>query len=78
MDVDSIVQSIATIISGSIIGLIFQWKLALVGIACIPLLISTGFIRLVFFWILLAYKISNNFSTACRRLEGPIQQESTR
>ena len=50
MDVDSIVQSIATIISGSIIGLIFQWKLALVGIACIPLLISTGFIRLVYFF----------------------------
>ena len=59
----SILQSIATLISGSIIGLIFAWKLALVGIgelsfifhhlesndvvACIPVLVTSGYIRLV-------------------------------
>ncbi|PPQ92430.1 hypothetical protein CVT25_008651 [Psilocybe cyanescens] len=42
----TIVQSFATLIVGSILGLAFIWKLALVGIACIPLLISTGYIRL--------------------------------
>ncbi|XP_006462775.1 hypothetical protein AGABI2DRAFT_207384 [Agaricus bisporus var. bisporus H97] len=42
----AIVQSIATIISGLILGLVFIWKLALVAMACTPLLISTGYIRL--------------------------------
>ncbi|KAJ3566036.1 hypothetical protein NP233_g7253 [Leucocoprinus birnbaumii] len=42
----AIVQSIATVISGSILGLAFVWKLALVGMACTPLLVSTGYIRL--------------------------------
>ncbi|KAH8114710.1 multidrug resistance protein 1 [Phellopilus nigrolimitatus] len=42
----TIVQSVGTIISGAIIGLAFQWKLALVGIACMPLLVSAGYIRL--------------------------------
>ena len=40
-------QSIATLIAGSILGLVFIWKVGLVGIACIPLLISPGYIRLV-------------------------------
>ena len=59
----SIIQSISTIITGSVIGLILIWKLALVGIgefsgrlrtvsyclpsACMPLVLSTGYIRLV-------------------------------
>jgi len=42
----TIIQSISTLITGSVIGLIFIWKLALVGIACMPLVISTGYIRL--------------------------------
>ncbi|PPQ96673.1 hypothetical protein CVT26_010302 [Gymnopilus dilepis] len=42
----AIVQSIATLITGSILGLVFIWKVALVGIACTPLLVSTGYIRL--------------------------------
>jgi ATP-binding cassette subfamily B (MDR/TAP) protein 1 len=42
----AIVQSIATLITGSILGLIFIWRVALVGIACTPLLVSTGYIRL--------------------------------
>ncbi|KAH9480411.1 ABC multidrug transporter atrD [Psilocybe cubensis] len=42
----AIVQSIATLIAGSVLGLVFIWKVALVGIACTPLLISTGYIRL--------------------------------
>jgi len=43
----AIVQSIATLIAGSILGLCFIWKVALVAIACIPLLVSAGYIRLV-------------------------------
>ncbi|KAG6840985.1 hypothetical protein C0991_002875 [Blastosporella zonata] len=42
----AIVQAIATLIAGSVIGLAFVWKLALVGIACTPVLVSTGYIRL--------------------------------
>ncbi|KAH6896470.1 P-loop containing nucleoside triphosphate hydrolase protein [Coprinopsis sp. MPI-PUGE-AT-0042] len=42
----TIVQCISTIIIGSVIGLAFGWKLALVGIACTPILLSTGYIRL--------------------------------
>ncbi|KAG8907884.1 GTPase-activating protein [Tulasnella sp. 403] len=42
----AIVQSTATVIGGSIIGLVFGPKLAAVGIACIPLVISAGYIRL--------------------------------
>ena len=43
----SIVQAIATVISGSVLGLVFAWKLGLVAFACTPLLVSTGYIRLV-------------------------------
>lgn len=42
----AIVQSISTLVSGMILGLVFGWKLALVGIACTPALVSTGYIRL--------------------------------
>ncbi|QRW20258.1 ABC transporter transmembrane region [Rhizoctonia solani] len=42
----AIVQSIACLIGGSVIGLAYGWKLALVAIACIPLVVSTGYIRL--------------------------------
>ncbi|CAA7271334.1 unnamed protein product [Cyclocybe aegerita] len=42
----AIVQSVATLIGGSILGLIFIWRVGLVGIACTPLLVSTGYIRL--------------------------------
>ncbi|KAL7417152.1 ste6-like protein [Mrakia frigida] len=42
----TILQSCATVIAGAIIGLIYSWKLALIGIACIPLVISAGYFRL--------------------------------
>jgi len=42
----SIIQSISGFIAGSILGLVFVRRVALVGIACIPLLESTGYIRL--------------------------------
>ncbi|EIW81034.1 P-loop containing nucleoside triphosphate hydrolase protein [Coniophora puteana RWD-64-598 SS2] len=42
----AIVQSITTIIGGSIIGLAWAWKPAIVGMACIPLVVSAGYIRL--------------------------------
>ena len=35
-----------TVVGGSIVGLCYGWKLSLVGIACIPLVISAGYIRL--------------------------------
>jgi ATP-binding cassette subfamily B (MDR/TAP) protein 1 len=69
----AIVQSIATIITGSVLGLVFIWKLALVGIACTPVLISTGYIRLVCN-VSLAPRLacdSNLLSlVACRRSKG--------
>ncbi|GAA5912585.1 hypothetical protein JCM5296_000742 [Sporobolomyces johnsonii] len=42
----TIVQSVFTLIAGSIIGLSYAWRVALVGIACIPLTLSAGIIRL--------------------------------
>ncbi|WWC92101.1 uncharacterized protein L201_007055 [Kwoniella dendrophila CBS 6074] len=42
----TIVQSCATLIGGCIIGLCYGPLLALIGIACIPLLVSGGYIRL--------------------------------
>ncbi|TFK74865.1 multidrug resistance protein 1 [Pluteus cervinus] len=42
----AIVQSIATIIAGATLGLVFIWKVGLVAIACTPVLISTGYVRL--------------------------------
>ncbi|PWN43517.1 putative Leptomycin B resistance protein pmd1 [Ceraceosorus guamensis] len=42
----TIFQSVATLIVGYIIGLIYGWKLALVCISVTPLTLSAGFIRL--------------------------------
>ncbi|KAL6304388.1 P-loop containing nucleoside triphosphate hydrolase protein [Sparassis latifolia] len=42
----AIVQSMATLATGTIIGLAIAWKLGLVGLACTPILFSAGFIRL--------------------------------
>ncbi|TFK23399.1 multidrug resistance protein 1 [Coprinopsis marcescibilis] len=42
----AILQAVATIIAGAILGLAFIWKIGLVGIACMPLLISPGYIRM--------------------------------
>ncbi|KIO12002.1 hypothetical protein M404DRAFT_994061 [Pisolithus tinctorius Marx 270] len=42
----AIIQAITTLIGGSIIGLAYAWKPALVGMACVPLLFSAGFVRL--------------------------------
>ena len=43
----AILQSVSTLIIGSIIGLVFNWQIGLVGIACMPVLVSAGYIRLV-------------------------------
>lgn len=42
----TIVQAFVTVITGSVIGLCYAWQPALVGMACIPVLISAGYIRL--------------------------------
>lgn len=41
-----IIQSIFTIVAGAIIGLCYSWRIALVGIACIPFTLSAGIVRL--------------------------------
>ncbi|THG99670.1 hypothetical protein EW026_g2717 [Hermanssonia centrifuga] len=42
----AIIQSISTLVTGFAIGLGFAWRLGLVGIACAPLIVSAGYIRL--------------------------------
>ncbi|KAJ7690830.1 P-loop containing nucleoside triphosphate hydrolase protein [Mycena rosella] len=42
----AIVECLATLGAGWIVGLIFVWKLGLISIACSPLLFFTGYIRL--------------------------------
>ncbi|KAK2465352.1 hypothetical protein APHAL10511_002706 [Amanita phalloides] len=42
----TIVQSIATLIIGTVLALALIWRLGLVGIACTPFLLCTGYIRL--------------------------------
>ncbi|KAJ6611113.1 P-loop containing nucleoside triphosphate hydrolase protein [Mycena sp. CBHHK59/15] len=42
----AIIECIATLSGGWIVGLIFAWKLGLVSIACAPLLFFTGYVRL--------------------------------
>lgn len=46
---------------GSIIGLCYSWKLALVGIACYPLIVSAGYIRLVSHYIYYLHSLLNLF-----------------
>ena len=43
----AIVQSISTLVIGYIIGCSFNWQVGVVGIACTPVLVSAGYIRLV-------------------------------
>jgi len=47
MTLGAIVQAISTVILGSILGLVFIWKVGLVGIAATPLIVSPGYFRLV-------------------------------
>ncbi|MCK1975391.1 hypothetical protein LNK20_22160, partial [Bacillus safensis] len=42
----AIAQSLSTLIIGSLISLIYGWKLALVVMACVPFTLSAGFVRL--------------------------------
>ena len=42
-----ILQNITTLVVGMAIGIAFVWKLGLVALACSPLIISMGYIRLV-------------------------------
>lgn len=41
-----IVQNVFTIIAGSAVGLAYSWKIALIGIACVPLNLAAGIARL--------------------------------
>ncbi|KAG1908571.1 P-loop containing nucleoside triphosphate hydrolase protein [Suillus fuscotomentosus] len=42
----TIIQSIATLVVGLVIGFAYAWKAAIVGMACIPVLVCGGYIRL--------------------------------
>ncbi|KAH7103350.1 multidrug resistance protein 1 [Auriculariales sp. MPI-PUGE-AT-0066] len=42
----TILSSLCTILIGSILGLVYGWKLSLVAIACIPFVLSGGYVRL--------------------------------
>lgn len=42
----AIIQSASTVVIGIILGIVFAWKIGLVGLACMPLVISAGFVRL--------------------------------
>ncbi|ORY92878.1 P-loop containing nucleoside triphosphate hydrolase protein [Leucosporidium creatinivorum] len=42
----TVLQNVFTLVAGSIVGLCYGWKLALVGMACMPLAISAGIVRL--------------------------------
>jgi len=42
----AIVQAFATLVAGIIIGSIYIWKVGVVGLACVPFVMSTGYIRL--------------------------------
>ncbi|EJD34498.1 hypothetical protein AURDEDRAFT_176471 [Auricularia subglabra TFB-10046 SS5] len=42
----TIFSSCATLVVGSVIGLAYGWKLALVGIACVPYVLFGGYVRL--------------------------------
>lgn len=46
MTLGQITQSVTTVIGGAIIGLAYAPLLALIGIACLPLIIGSGYIRL--------------------------------
>ena len=77
----AIVQSVSTLIIGSVIGLAFNWQVGLVGIACTPVLVSAGYIRLVrhLCCSCLVYIHSPlRCCTACRRAQGPAEQEGAR
>ncbi|KAI6043447.1 P-loop containing nucleoside triphosphate hydrolase protein [Pisolithus marmoratus] len=42
----AIIQSVTTLLGGSIVGLAYAWKPAIVAIGCTPLVFSAGYIRL--------------------------------
>ncbi|KAI0287212.1 P-loop containing nucleoside triphosphate hydrolase protein [Russula brevipes] len=42
----AIIQAFATLVAGLTIGLIYIWKLGLLGLVCVPFLLSPGYIRL--------------------------------
>ncbi|KAF9444209.1 P-loop containing nucleoside triphosphate hydrolase protein [Macrolepiota fuliginosa MF-IS2] len=42
----TIIQGLATITAGVVAGLVIVWKVGLVGMACVPLLVSAGWISL--------------------------------
>ncbi|KAM6489051.1 hypothetical protein JOM56_015463 [Amanita muscaria] len=42
----AIIMSLWTAIMGAVIGLALVWRIAVVGVACMPVIIATGYIRL--------------------------------
>ncbi|KAI0778584.1 multidrug resistance protein 1 [Trametes elegans] len=46
LSISLIVQSLATVVVGVVLGLSFAWQIGLVGIACTPVMLSTGYVRM--------------------------------
>ncbi|KAI0830713.1 P-loop containing nucleoside triphosphate hydrolase protein [Trametes gibbosa] len=46
MTISIIVQCIATLVIGVVLGVIFAWQIGLVGLACTPVMLSAGYVRL--------------------------------
>ncbi|KAG1758054.1 P-loop containing nucleoside triphosphate hydrolase protein [Suillus lakei] len=42
----TIIQSITTLLCGLVIGLAYAWKPAIIGMACVPVLVTAGLVRL--------------------------------
>ncbi|KAJ7720288.1 P-loop containing nucleoside triphosphate hydrolase protein [Mycena maculata] len=45
MTLGTIVQALATLVGGLILGWVFAWKIGLVALACTPILVVGGFVR---------------------------------
>ncbi|GAA6027164.1 hypothetical protein JCM8097_002446 [Rhodosporidiobolus ruineniae] len=51
------VQSCSTVLIGIIIGLVFSWRIALVGVACLPFTLSTGLSQVYLVFLLDAKQV---------------------
>ncbi|KAH9858203.1 P-loop containing nucleoside triphosphate hydrolase protein [Lenzites betulinus] len=46
LSVSILVQCIGTLVIGVVLGIIFAWQIGLVGLACTPIMLSAGYVRL--------------------------------
>lgn len=68
-----IMQSISTVVVAIVIGIVFFWKVGLVATACVPVLLSVGYIRLVRHFMITSSTL-RRLLIACHCLKGPSEQ----